>query len=55
MLSARAAHDAHMGRDARNDVNLEVCWRDGRIEKMRRAAIAALARGILYYGLLEQG
>ena len=55
MLSARAAHDAHMGRDARKDVILEVCWRDGRTEKMRRVAIAAFARGILYYGLMEQG
>ena len=45
MLSVRAVHVAHVGRDVRNEVSLEVGWRYGRAETLRRAVIAAFGRG----------
>ena len=45
VLSVRAVYDAHVGRDGRNVVNRELCWRYGRAERLRRAVIVAVARG----------
>ena len=41
VLSMRVVHNAHVGREVRNEVNLEVGWRYGRAETLRRAVIAA--------------
>ena len=45
VLSERAVWDPQMGREVRIKRNREACWRCGRAEKLRRAVIAAFARG----------
>ena len=45
VLSGRAVCDAHVGKEVNDEGNREVEWRCGRAEKLRRAVIAAFARG----------
>ncbi len=45
VLSVRVVRVAHVGREVRNEVNLEVGWRYGRAERLRSAVIAAFGRG----------
>lgn len=44
VLSLRAVRDEHVGRDGRDDGNVEVGWRCGRAEMWRRAVMARYAR-----------
>ena len=43
VLNARAVHDMRVDGEVRNNRNLEVHWRRGRVERLRRAVIAVFA------------
>lgn len=43
VLNARAVHDMQVDGELRDDGDLEVRWRCGRAERLRRAVIAAFA------------
>ncbi len=58
VLSVRVVRVAHLAREVPNEVNLEVGWRYGRAEMLRRAVIAAaFGRGwsmACFFGLASQ-
>ena len=56
LVSVRAVHDEHLGREARNDGNWEVCWRCGKEGRLRMAVIAARGWSMVWFldlGLIQ--